>query len=146
MFRRLLLVAVAALGFAALPGNAHAVGYTVYIYNTARRDGWKRTGFSHDLYTSRSACYRSIQSRVAENKRYRTDFEAFAIVYSTSQPPYGFLTSLPRGWSMQTIYVPGRGFLASASPSRGSPDGSAYALARPDAARLRHEDDAFCLA
>lgn len=106
-----LLSMVAVVGLASLsPSSAQASGYTVYIYNTRTNSGWMRTGFTQDLYTTYSRCRTSIVNRVNENKRYRTDYEAFAIVYQTSSPPWGLLRSYV---SAIVVYVPGRGYLAS---------------------------------
>jgi hypothetical protein len=110
---RCLLLAVATTGIAsAFPRSADAQ-YTVYIYNTKRpSNGWFRSGFAHDVYTTYSKCRSSIVSRVNENKRYRTDFEAFAIVRHNSRPPAGALRNYV---SATIIYIPGRGYVASAT-------------------------------
>jgi hypothetical protein len=109
MFRELLIGIVAFVGVAsAMPVSAQAAGYTVYIYNMRRNDGWTRTGVDKDLYTNYSACNASIQSRIKENRRNRTDFEAFAIVYTTCRPGWGKLNhqNVPCGWNGSTVYVP----------------------------------------
>jgi hypothetical protein len=86
--------------------TAHGAGYTVYILNTRNASAcWIRTGFAHDLYTSRTACQNSINSRIAENRRNRTDYEKFAIVYTTCAPPTGCLTN-KCNMSGQIVYEP----------------------------------------
>ncbi|MFO0959404.1 MAG: hypothetical protein U0800_18545 [Isosphaeraceae bacterium] len=112
-----MLFAVATIAVAgAMPSKAEAARFTVYIYNTRTNYGWIRTGFTHDLYTSEAACRNSIVNRVNENRRYRTDFEAFAVVYQSSPPPFGLLQGGIRAYIM---YFPGRGYIASADdPAR----------------------------
>jgi hypothetical protein len=130
---KFLLVAVAALGIGgAVPATAEAGGYTVYIYNTRTNYGWVRTGFTHDLYTSQQACRNSIVRRVNENKRYRTDFEAFAVVYQNSRPPAGLLQSFVSAYSY-IMYIPGRGYIASIN-TRASGDDTAVCQGGPGGA------------
>lgn len=99
---------------------AEAGGYTVYIYNTRRpQQGWIRAGLVGQVYMPTSAqCRRAIETRVKENKKYRTDFEQFAIVYHNSRPPEGRLRNYVR---FQLVYVPGRGFVASLDGSDAQP-------------------------
>lgn len=106
-----LLLAVAITGLSSLFPKSADAQYTVYIYNTRRSEGWIRSGFAHDVYTSYARCRSSIVSRVSENRRYRTDFEAFAIVRHSSRPPAGALRNYV---SATIIYIPGRGYLAAA--------------------------------
>jgi hypothetical protein len=117
---RFILLAAVTIGLGGgLPTQAKAGGYTVYIYNTRTNYGWVRTGFTHDLYQpTYQRCYSSIVSRVNENRRYRTDWEAFAIVYQNAYPPAGLLRSYVRAW---VVYIPGRGYVASTG-ERGASD------------------------
>ena len=91
----------------AAPAAVKADGYTVYIYNlNLPSHGWIRTDFDKDLYTTWDACSRSVQARKAANKRSRTDFEAFVIVRTSSQPPSGRLTNDRSKFSYRIVYVP----------------------------------------
>ncbi len=84
--------------------QASAGGWTVYIQNACRNDGWVRTGFTHDNFTTEANCIRSVNARRLENQKAGFDNESFAIVYHTSPPPSGKLTSFVRGY----IAHPGR--------------------------------------
>jgi hypothetical protein len=82
-----------------LPATVEAGAYTVYKFNLKRAyEGWVRTDttgvsphYYPSVYTSGANCLGSIQDRLAENKRYGTQFEAFIIVYTPSYPPSGRL-------------------------------------------------------
>ena len=104
----IMTLAIAGLGFVA-ESKASAQGYTVYIWNTRTNSGWFRSGLSRDVYTSRQACLNSITSRVNENIRFRSDFQAFAVVRTTCRPGSGTLCrqNVPCGWNLQIRYIPG---------------------------------------
>ncbi|MGE0609933.1 MAG: hypothetical protein AB7O62_22775 [Pirellulales bacterium] len=110
MTRRTVLMALLAVAFVTtFSGQALAGGWTVYIYNVRRPSGGiYRAGVSYQassrerqytqVYTTEAECKRGIAARVAENKKWRTDFEDYAIVYHNSRPPEGQLRSFVKGY------------------------------------------------
>jgi ABC-type sugar transport system substrate-binding protein len=74
-------LALAAVGFGTA-AEAKAQ-YTVYIWNLNRNDGWVRSGVAGTVFTTKQACLNNINTSVAQNKRFRTDWEAFAVVRTT---------------------------------------------------------------
>ncbi|MFO0879604.1 MAG: hypothetical protein U0840_19845 [Gemmataceae bacterium] len=152
---RLLTILALTLGATSLlPARAEAGGYTVYIYNMNSRYGWIRSGWSHDVYTSYQACRSSITSRVNDNKRWRNDWEAFAIVYQSSRPPTGLLRNY--SWGI-IVYIPGQGYQASLDRSsdkmgrteavcQASPTGSSSRMPFRRRGETSADDESFAVA
>lgn len=97
---------LAALGFGS--ASEAKAQYTVYIWNMNRNDGWVRSGVAGTIYTTKQACLNNINARVAENKRFRTNWEAFAVVKTGRRPNPGYLNAqnVQSWWQGQIRFIP----------------------------------------
>jgi hypothetical protein len=102
-----MLAAVATIGVWTSSAEA---AYSVYKYNlNAGWGGWYRTdtaggrGYYPSVNTSRANCEASIRQRLAENKKYKTQYEVYIIVYSPTNAPAGPLR-MGRGWTWTGYY------------------------------------------
>ncbi len=115
---RLMMIALAAVGVMELMPSAANAQYSVYIYNVRRPyQGWFRSGLTKDVNRSAAVCQASINQRVAENRRYGTDFEAFGIHRGTAQKITrpSSAVYVPRGYRV-SIEAPEDGLILTHAP------------------------------
>lgn len=104
MFSRCLLTiaVVSAIGVATGNSEAHAGGYSVF-YVSMQKLNYKtpvpyssvvRSGYTDDVYTTSSACLKSINSRVASMNRNGGSYESYFIVYTDKHPTTDSRTEL----------------------------------------------------
>lgn len=109
MTRRIVLT-LAALAILGAWTNGAEAAYSVYKYNlNPGWGGWYRTdtvgqkGWSPSVNTSRSNCEASIRQRLADNKKFKKQYEVYIIVYSPTNAPAGAL-KMGKGWSWTGYY------------------------------------------
>ena len=106
--RNLLVAALAVAGFGFAAGGEAKAQYTVYICNVNNNNGWIRSGTAGEVFTTRQACINAIAKRQADNVRWRTDWEAFALVKTGQRPGPGQLNlkNVPGGYKGDWRYWP----------------------------------------
>jgi len=82
--------------------------YTLYFYNLADPQGWRRSGSGTDVFTTEKSIRQSINQRIAQDRRNGSNIWTYGFIQTETRPSSGEdeRSDLPPGVTVSIVYVP----------------------------------------